>query len=822
VGLDSRGRSGKEGAGRRLVLLLLIGLIIAVGIPASASAALVLDPAVDYPVGESSAFETPWGIVSGDFNGDGSADLAVVVKADRSAAASLAVLINRGDGTFEPPVRYPLPARPTSVVTADLNGDGHPDIIVATEAGTQIAILMGRGDGTFEPAVKRFIGLGEWQTLAVGDFNGDGKPDLALTENYHPNFEGTPGSELAVLLGNGKGGFGKLAAIPIPGRSEGIAAVDLNGDGRDDLVLSNDADAASDGLMVLLSNGDGTFGPITEYPVPYFAGPPIVADFNHDGYEDVAVSADEEIYVFPGDGKGHLSAPIESPSPSRGAFSLAADLDLDGNLDLISSGAVQLGDGSGAFGAPQPFFSDVQPQFVTVADFNGDGVPDIATANSASDDASVLINASGEHPGEPPCAGAPIKGAGSTLQGLAQGVWVPEFTQQVCPGGPSVRYTSGIGEGGRNGWVSTFRIKSSPPAAFGAVDQAPDAADLDAFEEGVEGAHEVVIPVAQTALAIIANPPPGCSVTRITNEDLEHVFRGNFLTWNRISTATGSGCHAPIERVVRGEISNTTVQLKRYLGTVNPKVLPCSEGRTWDEILATEQVTIEEGEPQDAWPGLAEPRKNGGECKPGEGPLSPVVWSRYVGREGFDGNLAAARLAAEGEGTIGYAPLPDAEAVGAKDILEVQDNGWRPTALAQYASPSAAGDANCAGAHYKVPPQARNVAGGTGIDADWSEASAALQPAVGNGTYSLCTLTFDLALHGYGDVHDDYGTDTGPSYTEGEVVALRRYLDEYVLTPRGQEALAAAKVGFAPLPSAPFADHDVLAAARFAAGKIAY
>jgi ABC-type phosphate transport system substrate-binding protein len=780
----NRSANGLRLSRRAIVGLALIAMAVLL-LPASASAALDFEPPVTYPVGggNTATEEGSGPIVAADFNGDGHPDLAIAHESNHRNTADIRILMNAGNGTFAAPVVYEIPPKPTSMVAVDLNRDGKEDLVVATQGGKQIAILLGRGDGTFAPAVKRSIGIGEKQELAVGDFNGDGKADLALTESYFQSGHGN--QEIAILLGNGEGGFGKLTSFAAAGEPRGIAVTDLNGDSNQDLVVT-----ASNGSHYFLGNGDGTFGA----PVAFSAEEPAysliaaeaeggaVADFNGDGYGDVATTSEQ---AAPGDA------------------------------------VVRLGDGKGDLGPPVSFAVGTQPQHLAAADFDGNGSIDLAVSNYRSDDVSVLINSSGAPPSEPSCSGADIRGGTSTLQALLQQqIWVPQFNA-LCAGGNAVQYTSGIGEGGR-GWLSDFRTKSFPPGEFGAVDEAPDRAEIEGIDGIAEGAHEVVIPVAQTAIAIVADPPPNCSITRITNEDLEHVFRGNFLTWGRISTASGSGCDAPITRVVRAEVSNTTYQFKRYLGIINPKVLACSGGRTWDEMSRPGQPLpfAEEGEPQNAWPGQEEPLGGDGKCQAGEGRLSSVDWVKNLER--FDGNLRIAEAAANGPGTIGYVPLPDAMKVGATHILEVQDNGWRSASEAQFASPAEGGNANCAGAHYKVPQEARRVAGASGTDAEWLEGSGALHPAVGGGAYPLCTLTFDLALHRYGDVHDKGGVDTAPSYTYAEIALLKQYLREFVLAPEGQKAITKAGIGFASLPTAPFADHDVLAAARYASGKISY
>jgi hypothetical protein len=122
--------------------------------------------------------------VAGDFNGDGRLDLAVA----NNFSNSVAVLLGNGDGTFAPPVDYGVPNGPTSVAIGDFNGDGRPDLTVT--AGDAVSILLGNGDGTFSVAATSFVvgdigSIPAW--VAVGDFNGDGRPDLAVANMLSSN-----------------------------------------------------------------------------------------------------------------------------------------------------------------------------------------------------------------------------------------------------------------------------------------------------------------------------------------------------------------------------------------------------------------------------------------------------------------------------------------------------------------------------------------------------------------------------------------------------------------------------------------------------------
>jgi len=190
-----------------------------------------------------------------DLNGDGKPDVVVANWCASGSNCSLnvwgadgtvAVLLGNGDGTFQPAVAYASGgASPDSVVVADVNGDGKPDIIVAnwcassSDCGSgSVGVLLGNGDGTFQAAATYNSGGVFARSVVVGDFNGDGKPDLAVG-----NWSGADGlcctsPALSVLLGNGDGTF-QQAVTYASGVQLSVAVGDVNGDHRPDLVVAN-------------------------------------------------------------------------------------------------------------------------------------------------------------------------------------------------------------------------------------------------------------------------------------------------------------------------------------------------------------------------------------------------------------------------------------------------------------------------------------------------------------------------------------------------------------------------------------------------------
>jgi len=231
----------------------------------------------------------------------------------------------------------------TLLAVADFNGDGKADLAVSDYSGVSgVSILLGDGAGNFRVAST----LSGFYSAYVGDFNGDGIPDLAC-----PNFITGPNVTLTILLGKGDGTFQTVASIPSPHNSNNIAVGDFNGDGKADLAIA-DLDT---GVDILLGNGDGTFQP----PVSYASGAPgspganfiVVADFNGDGRADIATSnLGRSIGILLGNGDGTFQA-LATISVPREFFSLAAgDFNRDGKTDVVTSNAdVLLGRGDGTF-----------------------------------------------------------------------------------------------------------------------------------------------------------------------------------------------------------------------------------------------------------------------------------------------------------------------------------------------------------------------------------------------------------------------------------------------------------------------------------------
>ena len=228
-------------------------------------------------------------IAVADFNGDGKQDLAVTNHCFDSncTSGSVAVLLGKGDGAYQPAVAYDAAGYFTqSVTAADFNGDGKLDLALANQCSDlsctngSVTVLLGNGDGSFRAAVSYASG-GDASFVTAGDLNGDGKLDLVVA-NYEID-------NVGVLLGNGDGTFQSVSTYASGGENaSSVALADLNGDGRLDLAVTN---YLSGTVAVLLGNGNGTFQSAVSYSTGgALASTVVVADFNHDNKPDLAVA----------------------------------------------------------------------------------------------------------------------------------------------------------------------------------------------------------------------------------------------------------------------------------------------------------------------------------------------------------------------------------------------------------------------------------------------------------------------------------------------------------------------------------------------------
>ncbi|MET0621741.1 MAG: Calx-beta domain-containing protein [Pyrinomonadaceae bacterium] len=324
----------------------------------------------------ASGGSSPASYVAADFNGDGRPDLAVTEFNNKTVG----VLLNDGTGWLGATTRFSVQDGPEFVAVGDFNGDGRPDLAVTNSGSNSVSVLLGTGGGNFGAATHFAIG-GEPAGLAVGDFNGDGRPDLAVTNTTRRN--------VSVLLGDGAGSF-----APAAGSASGstqsptaLAVADFNSDAKRDLVVAT----FSSGVFVMLGDGAGGFSAPTQVFQQSTDGV-AAADLNGDGKADLTFGEGGGLVVRLGDGAGGFSAPAVFPGATGGGFInrvAVADFDGDGKQDVVSTSTLFLdglslfkGDGAGGFSLTKSYLTRHSPASLAVADFDGDGDQDVAAGSA--------------------------------------------------------------------------------------------------------------------------------------------------------------------------------------------------------------------------------------------------------------------------------------------------------------------------------------------------------------------------------------------------------------------------------------------------------
>ena len=335
-------------------------------------------------------------VTIGDFNRDGILDIAAT--AGFPSGAQNFVFLGLGGGAFGSPTEFapgPTCNSAGQLKAADVNNDGNLDLILALGGssgscfGNKISVQLGDGMGGFGSGIITSSTASSLLSFAVGDFNEDGKLDLAV--------RAADEDAIFILLGNGDGTFSVGVELSTPGLyPENIVAVDLNGDHHLDLAATY-----ADGVRVFIGDGTGNFSGPTLYPItnPSFFG--IAAgDFNEDGIPDLAVSNGSQgaVFVLLGTGGGQFATPVSFPAGTNPQSEvIVADFDGDGHQDIAvgncMAGTVSVlkGDGQGNFAAPATFPAGQGSSCrLASGDLTGDGLPDLVSTTQAG--ISVLLN----------------------------------------------------------------------------------------------------------------------------------------------------------------------------------------------------------------------------------------------------------------------------------------------------------------------------------------------------------------------------------------------------------------------------------------------
>ena len=335
----------------------------------------------------------PLSLAVADFNNDGKADVVVV----NEATSNVTVLLGNGNGGFTATGGSPIATGtfPYSVAVGDFNGDGNEDFAVANLNSESVSVFLGNGTGGFSPASGSpfAVTAGPPSSVAVGDFNGDGIADLAFGNNLS--------NKVSVLLGNGTGGFTPASGSPFAAGNTPFSVTigDFNGDGKPDLAIANFGD---NNVTVLLGDGTGGFTAASGSPFAVGTAPRSVTtgDFNGDGKLDI-VAVNEgsgNVTILLGNGAGGFTA-ASFPVGTSPFSAAVGDFNADGKLDLAVANdgshnvTVLLGDGTGKFTeeSGSPFAAGNSPGSIAVADFNGDGRPDLAIADAFGNNVPILL-----------------------------------------------------------------------------------------------------------------------------------------------------------------------------------------------------------------------------------------------------------------------------------------------------------------------------------------------------------------------------------------------------------------------------------------------
>lgn len=279
-----------------------------------------------------------------DFNGDGKPDIL------EQGTGTLLVLLGNGDGTFQAPISTPSGANLTAIVATDVNGDGKPDVLGLFNG--MLMVYLGKGDGTFASGVPYNTNTTTANALvAVGDFNGDHKTDIVVSTSP----SSAVGQEI-VFLGNGDGTFQSPVTSAGTYTTGSIAVGDFNGDGKADVIINGavgPSATATAATFLLLGNGDGTFqASTTAFPG---GGQVVALDVNGDGKLDIIFTSPAVVEIHLGNGDGTFSNAnnyVLLPQAINGSSEdlvVIADFNFDGKMDIATGGNVLLGNGNGTF-----------------------------------------------------------------------------------------------------------------------------------------------------------------------------------------------------------------------------------------------------------------------------------------------------------------------------------------------------------------------------------------------------------------------------------------------------------------------------------------
>ncbi len=348
----------------------------------------------------SPSVDSPTFVAAADLNGDGKPDLVTANFGPNGSAGSVSMLLNQGNGTFAPKVDYLAGVQPASVAVADVDGDGKTDLVTAN--GNKVNVLLNKGDGTFAAPISYAAdssGFSSVHLVQAADLNGDGKPDLVTLRSINDL------SSANVLLNKGDGTFAAPVSYAAGWSPYGVAAADLDGDGKPDLAVANfgNNDPSNSSVSVLFNLGNGTFAAPINYVAVVNPTSIVASDLNGDGKPDLAVlngasMGIKKVSVLFNLGNGTFAAAVNYPVGYVPKQIVAADLNGDSKPDLAivntdtDDVSVLVNLGNGTFAPRVDHAVGDAPFGIAAADLDGDGRTDLATADGNGNTVTLLLN----------------------------------------------------------------------------------------------------------------------------------------------------------------------------------------------------------------------------------------------------------------------------------------------------------------------------------------------------------------------------------------------------------------------------------------------
>jgi hypothetical protein len=464
----------------------------------------------------------------------------------------------------------------TLAATVSGNGTQIPTGTVSFMDTTDGALLgsasLGAGSttGGFTPVVSANAGY-DPQVQAIGDFNGDGKPDVAVA-NFYSN-------TVTVLLGNGDGTFTFLDTFGTAPNPNALAVGDFNNDGKLDIVTANSAYGS---LTVLLGNGDGTFqGTEANLPTGYVPTSIAVGDFNHDGNADLAVTnqLSSTVTIFVGDGTGNFTV-SQSPATDTYPYSAAVgDFNGDGKQDLAVANyygndvTVLLGNGDGTFSAAASSpGTGVYPDWVVVGDFNGDGKQDLAVTNQFSGTVTILLGDGKGDFAAPTVAGYAPPSVGANPGSVALADFNGDGKEDLAVtsyGSNTVTFLFGKGDGSFQNPQSI--ADAGTPHSIGAADLNGDGrTDVLTSNSGNAQVTSILNSLTSTAAT---KPLAGIAVPGFNTQNVVASYSGNtayLASESSVAALAGSGVTTTTALSVQPSSNIATGETIQLTATVAP------------------------------------------------------------------------------------------------------------------------------------------------------------------------------------------------------------------------------------------------------------